>query len=115
MQTFKKTESPDFTFAQFFIECGSIHITRTTSTSDDFNNKIESVLRKKSIKRYCHSRTALFVDATNLLYYVSKNNISGSLSIDKKFLAELLNSYPFGSLVVWTFIINPEANKYQWK
>ena len=78
--SFYKSESPDFIldkpFKKASIECGSLHLTRTFSTNDDLNRKIESVIRQKAKKDYCHKASAIFIDVTNIHHFdAGKQNI----------------------------------------
>ena len=116
---FAKSESPDFTLIDrlvgAFIECGSAHLSKPKPEIADLKYKIGSVVRDKSRHDYCHENTALFIDFTNINYHNKNNESMPSLHEWSGYLQQLLQSANFGSIVLWTYIINRDKNKYQWK
>lgn len=116
---FAKSESPDFVLTDrlvgAFIECGSAHLSKPKPGIADLKYKIGSVVRDKSRHDYCHEGTALFIDFTNINYHNKNNESMPSVHEWRDYLQQLLQSANFGSIVLWTYIINMDKNKYQWK
>lgn len=117
--SFVKSESPDFVltdrFVGAFIECGSAHLSMPKPGIEDLKYKIRHVVRDKSRHDYCHEGTALFIDFTNINYHNKNNESIPPVHEWRGYLQQLLQSANFGTIVLWTYIINRDENKYQWK
>lgn len=117
--SFQKSESPDFLLADEFagacIECGSAHLSKPKPGIDDLKYKIGAVSFDKSKHGYCHRGTGLFIDLTNINYHSLNNSIIPSVEEWRGYLSEVLDKTQFGSIILWTYIINMNANRYQWK
>jgi len=104
---FIKKESPDFTIVDknVFIECGSRHVTPHSSLN--IQNKLHSVIAKKSMKTYCNLATALFLDTTNI-YFNYKNDavLSGedAMKTSVKHILENTGSQ-FGSVLLFSYFM----------
>ena len=117
--SFAKSESPDFvltdSFVGAFIECGSAHLSMPKPGIVDLKYKIRRIVKDKSRHGYCHEGTALFVDFTNINYHSKNKENMPTVHEWIDYLQQLLQSANFGCIVLWTYIINRDENKYQWK
>lgn len=105
---FTKTESPDFTITEaegpFYVECSSAHLSKAKNA--DLRYKIQSVIRKKSLKNYCNDRTALFVEFTNIQFHSQTTKVKlGPINV-KPYVPAIVNDTKFGSVFLFTFIAN---------
>ena len=116
---FVKTERPDFTLLKDWdgvcIECGSAHLSKLRTRIADLKYKIGSVIREKSQNDYCNINNALFVDFTNINYHSTLQEILPNVDELKDYVSEQLDHSDFGSIVLWTYIINLDVKRYQWK
>jgi len=116
---FVKGESPDFAllgeYRGICIECGSAHISSPTPIFHDLKYKISAVIHEKSKSEYCHNRTALFIDFTNINYHGALARNLPSKEQITTYVKDELQSTDFGSVLLYTYIINEDINAYQWK
>jgi len=116
---FVKTERPDFTLLDHWdgvcIECGSAHLSEPKIRIADLKYKIGSVIREKSQYDYCNASNALFIDFTNINYHSTLQEILPGVDESKSYVADQLKRSGFGSVVLWTYIINLDIQKYEWK
>lgn len=114
---FVKTERPDFTLLDRWhgvcIECGSVHLSEPKVGIADLKYKIGSVIREKSQYDYCNAGSALFIDFTNINYHSTLQEILPSVNELKSYVADQLKRSGFGSVALWTYIINLDIRKYQ--
>jgi hypothetical protein len=110
----KNQESPDFII---FHNCQYTFIEATISRVEEQKNKshlykILSTINKKNNKPYINKNTALFVDASNILYHDSQ-------VMEESGFEELINtiandkSIKFGVVILFCFLINKEKNRYE--
>lgn len=116
---FAKTERPDFTLLGTWdgisIECGSAHLSGRRIAASDLKYKIGSVVRDKSQYDYCSAGNALFIDFTNINYHSTLEEILPSVDELKRYVSDQLEHDDFGSVVLWTYIVNLDVGRYQWK
>lgn len=116
---FVKSERPDFRLLDYWdgvcIECGSAHLSEPKIKIADLKYKIGSAIRAKSQYEYCNAASALFIDFTNINYYSMLREILPGMNELKSYVADQLERSGFGSVVLWTYIINLDIRKYQWK
>jgi hypothetical protein len=117
--TFIKTERPDFALLESWdgicIECGSAHLSKSKIRIADLKYKIGSVIREKSQYDYCNASNALFIDFTNINYHGTLQETLPSVDELKHYVSDQLERSDFGSVVLWTYIINLDIRRYQWK
>jgi len=112
---FGKSESPDFKIQyvgqEIFIECTSRHLSKPST--GDLKHKIEEAISKKSEKDYCQPNTALFIDITNIYYHsLLRGQLIDGLEL-KEYVGNLLEASNFGSVVLFTYILNKELNRFE--
>ena len=116
---FEKTERPDFRLRDEWdglsIECGSAHLSKPKTRIADLKYKVGSVIREKSQQEYCSASTALFIDFTNINYHDMLQQTRPGVDELKTYVARQLRHSAFGSIVMWTYILNLDTRKYQWK
>jgi len=116
---FDKTESPDFTLKDLYngtyIECGSVHLSSVKPGVSDLRYKIAATIREKSTHNYCNPDTALFIDETNIHHYSHNQGILPVENGRKRHVENILQNCAFGSVVLFTYMINKDKNKYEWK
>ncbi len=110
----KNQESPDFIICH---NDQNTYVEATISRVDNQKNKshlykILSAINKKNKKVYSNANTALFVDASNILYHDSQvMKESGFEELINAIAND--NSIRFGAVVLFCFLINEEKNRYE--
>lgn len=112
---FKKSESPDFVInrGNLFIECGSTHVSKPKPSS---KFKIGSVINQKSKKAYANSKTALFIDITNIIHNelnTNNNTLEDLVVIEKAYIKDVLVNSKFGNVTIFTYRHNRESNYFE--
>lgn len=97
----------DFCVRDVSIECTTTHVNQKKFS--DFLYKIEGAVRAKSKKPYCHERTAIFIDITNLFYNRALQETPITDVEFRSFLKELLLKYNFGSIVASLWFFNRQS------
>jgi len=114
---FSKNEHPDFILHGMFegasIECGSAHLSKAKLEVTDLKYKIGAVINDKSEYDYCNAGLALFIDFTNINYYSLLNDSLIGNDELKSYVREMLVKTNIGSVLLWTFMINKDLNRYQ--
>lgn len=112
---FRKTESPDFTLStdktELFIECTSTHEIQKIKDIKKPIKKIRFAITAKSKKAYCHNKTALFMDITNL-YFQNAHTEKNDFDKDnlKKYVKKYLQKSNFGNVTLFSYILDTEKN-----
>jgi hypothetical protein len=116
---FLKSDPPDFVLTGGFngvsIECGSAHLTGPKPTGSDLTYKIGSVIKEKSGKSYCNACTCLFIHFTNVNFHSLTNKAILTNAQLKRCVAEELACTSFGSVVLFTYLVNRDLSRYQQK
>lgn len=116
---FVKMERPDFRLLDQWdglcIECGSTHLSEPKLGIADLKYKVGSVIREKSQHDYCDAGSALFIDFTNINYHSTLQEILPGVNELKGYVADQLQVSGFGSVILWTYIVNLDTRRYQWK
>lgn len=113
---FTKGEAPDFTLLgppeETYIECGSGHIRGAYHLS--LMDKAKRILAEKSAKPYSHSRTALFLDVTNVVAVTrTVEQIPAGRGWLRETATELSKLGTFGSILLFCYMPNPQLHRYE--
>ena len=101
---FIKQESPDFIVnSSVGIECGSIRI-RKQSEKTNFDYKISSLIRRKSLTGYHNDSTVRIVYFTNVLYNLMKKGVKVETEDIRVYTRNNLANSKFGSLLLFALI-----------
>ncbi len=113
---FEKRESPDFSFEfnseSLFIECSSVRI-RTEKNASDYNYKLASCIKKKVSKNYHNNKTALFIDATNIIHTTLGKGGIPDTEIMRSCIKESISGDSFGNVTIFIFLFNKSRGQYQ--
>lgn len=109
---FRCRESPDYElldeYRNHFIECGSAHI---TGTSTDTVKKIALVVASKCKKKYAKRDTALFLDATNAIQRGIGANHPYSTDQLRIGVHEVIKDAGYGSVLLFSYGLNHDIIK----
>lgn len=113
---FTKQESPDFSFVfnsdPLAIECSSVRI-RSEKDTSDYNYKISSCINKKERSGYHNSKTALFIDTTNLFYETLSKNDVPDLDVMRTTVRKSMSKNSYGNITLFTYFFDIAKKQYQ--
>ena len=111
---FEKGESPDYRIKsgkeKVFIECASSHI--SAPKQDDLKYKIGASIRQKSKEEYANYGTAMFIDSTNIIYNMSRNQMIPGRDQMKEYLKKLLSPTKLGNATIFTYLFDVISSEF---
>jgi hypothetical protein len=113
---FNKQESPDFKlvddrYRDVFIECGSSRLSKNKDV--DIIYKIHSIINKKGKKKYASNNTALFLDVTNIFFYLQQNNRHPDNKEIREGILDCLRDNNFGNVTLFINLLNKEFDRFE--
>jgi hypothetical protein len=113
---FDKTEPPlpDFIInnEKVFIECTSKHLGQINQKFS-FTKQLKMVMNGKNSKEYANISTALFIDITNIYYYLPNSARYNIRDFILQEIPELITSYKFGSFLFHVYIQDETQTNFE--
>jgi hypothetical protein len=109
--TFKKNESPDFIVTMpnnedVFVECGSAHLSKRKDK--DIGYKIASAVSNKATMPYVNTRTALFLDITNIIHHTLISEIYLEQEYIESIVKKEMNGRQVGGTCLFFYMLDKE-------